>query len=255
MIRVDSADFSYNGKMILNSVSLKIEDEEFLGILGPNGAGKSTLLRLLCGVLKPNQGQVFLEEKPLESYSIKDVARAIAALPAETFYPYDFSVEEIVKMGRTPHLGFWTGADLRDLEIVSQSLEMVGIPHLKDRNINSLSSGERQMVFLAQAMAQEPRTLLLDEPTVHLDIHHQLQIFKLLKEWNQKRKLTVAVISHDLNIASQFCGKLLLMHERRVIVEGPPKEVITEQNLQQVYGIQTKIIDNPVTGLPTILCQ
>ena len=156
---------------------------------------------------------------------------------------------------RAPHLGFWSEGNERDLMVVEVALDAVGIRDLAPRSIHSLSSGERQMVLLAQAMAQEPEVLLLDEPTVHLDIRHQVRLFRLLKEWNETGNLTVLVISHDLNIAAQFCGRLVLMKDGRLEKDGKPREVITEENLKNVYGIQARVIANPATGSPAILFE
>lgn len=255
MIELDRVGFSYNGKRVLESVSLRVEAEEFVGVLGPNGAGKSTLLKLMSKWIAPLEGRVLLRGIPLSEIPVRELAREMAVLPAETFLAYDFTVMEIVKMGRAPHLGFWSEGGSRDLEIVRGALEAVGIEHLAQRRIRSLSSGERQMAFLAQAMAQEPRILLLDEPTVHLDIQHQIRIFKLLKEWNERRKLTVLVISHDLNIASHFCKRLVLIHHGAVVSDGGPKEVITPENIRTVYGIDATVVSNPQTGLPALLFE
>lgn len=255
MLDVRAVEFSYNGKKTLQSVSLRVEAGDFIGVIGPNGSGKSTLLRLMSKILTPQKGEVLLFGKRLENYGVTELAKTMAVLPAETHFAYDFSVLDIVKMGRAPHLGFWSEAGPADLGIVRAALEAVSIPHLEARNIHALSSGERQMVFLAQALAQEPRILLLDEPTVHLDIRHQLDIFRLLKEWNEKRNLTTVVISHDLNVASQFCKKLVLLSQGEIAVQGTPKEVITEDHIRKVYGIDARIMAHPATGSPTVLSQ
>lgn len=255
MLNLKSVCFSYNGEKVLDSVSLDVNAREFLGIIGPNGAGKSTLLRIMSNILHPSEGEVFFDHRKIETMTVKEIARNIAVLPAETLFSYDFTVLEIVKMGRAPHLNFWSDGGEQDLKIVRGSLEAVGIQHLSQRNIHSLSSGEKQRVFLAQAMTQQPKVLLLDEPTVHLDIQHQIQILKLLKVWNQTGKLTVVLISHDLNLASQFCGRLVLFNHGSIVSDGTPKEVITEKNIQLVYGIKTKVIDSPSTGLPTVIFE
>lgn len=255
MIAIDSLKFSYNGKPTLDNVTLRIKEGEFAGIIGPNGAGKSTLIRMLSKMLEPASGSITLRGKPLGDISIRELAQDMAVLPAETFFAYDFTVREIVKMGRAPHLGFWSEGGALDDGIVERALEACGIAKLAERNIHSLSSGERQMVFLAQALAQEPKILLLDEPTVHLDIQHQIQVFRHLREWNEKRNMTVLVISHDLNVASQFCRRLILFHEGAIVTDGAPKEVLTEDNIQRVYGLRTKVIASPQTGLPAILFE
>ncbi len=252
-IFLDQVGFAYDGKRVLDRLTAKIPSRDFAGIIGPNGAGKSTLLRLMCRIFKSDTGQVTLQGRSIDEYSQKDLAKILAVLPAETFISYDFTVEEIVRMGRSPHLNFWSEGGEKDEKIVETSIKAVGISHLSDRSIHSLSSGERQMVFLAQAMAQQPKILLLDEPTVHLDIRHQLQIFQILKDWNASDDLTIVVISHDINVASLYCKRLILMHEGKIKMEGTPKEVITEKNINEVYGISTKVVTDPETGIPSIL--
>ena len=253
LLRAESINFAYNGRTVLNNLSLEISEGEFLGILGPNGAGKSTLLRVLTHILRPISGRVTLRGRPLDQFPVKERARHLAVLPAEMVFAYDFTVREIVKMGRAPHLGLWSEGGPEDLKIVEDSLSTVGLSSLADRNIHALSSGERQLVFLAQALAQRPGILFLDEPTVHLDVSHQIRVFKLLREWNREKGLTVLVISHDLNVAAQFCRRLVLLHEGKVVTDGEPAAVITEENLRKVYGIEARVSAPPETQLPVIL--
>lgn len=252
MFELKEVTFSYNGRKVIDSLSLKINAGEMVGLIGPNGAGKSTLLRLLSKILSPEKGAVYFQNRRMDHISTKELAREMAVLPSETFIAYDFSVLEIVKMGRAPHLSFWSEGDERDLSIVQSALQAVGIEHLAERNIHSLSSGERQMAFLAQALAQEPRAILLDEPTVHLDLPHQLAIFSLLKKWNQEKELTIVLVSHDLNLASQFCGRIVLLHGGKIIKDGVPEEVVTKENLKEVYGVELTVMANPHSGLPTL---
>lgn len=252
LLKAEGVEFSYGGKRVLRGLSLEIQEREFLGVIGPNGTGKSTLLKVLTRILKPAAGRISFLGSPIEEFSVKSLARQMAVLPAETYFAYDFTVLEIVRMGRAPYLHFWSEGGERDIEIVRSALRAAGIEHLAERNIHSLSSGERQMVFLAQAMAQQPRILLLDEPTVHLDIRHQLGIFKILEEWNHGG-MTIAVILHDLNLAARFCRRLVLMREGEILRDGTPKEVITEENLKQSYGIPLKVLAGPETGAPAVI--
>ncbi len=252
-ILLDQVSFAYNGNGVLRDLTVKIASGDFVGIIGPNGAGKSTLLRIMCRILKSSTGQVTMHGRPIEAYSQKELAKFMAVLPAETFISYDFTVEEIVRMGRAPHLNFWSEGTTQDLQIVETSIKAAGISHLSKRSIHSLSSGERQMVFLAQAMAQQPKILLLDEPTVHLDIRHQLKIFQILRDWNAGDDLTIVVISHDINVASLYCKRIILMECGLIKQEGTPKEVITENNINEAYGINAKVVADPETGIPAIL--
>lgn len=254
-ILLDKIEFAYNGKPVLKDLNLTIQTGDFVGILGPNGAGKSTLLRLMSHVLKPCSGRLCLDGKPLSHYDPRILARQMAVLPAEIFFTYDFTVQEIVKMGRAPYLPFWSEGGQKDLTIVENAMKATGVWEFRSRNLHALSSGERQMVFLAQAMTQEPKILLLDEPTVHLDIRHQIEIFQILKDWNHSGNITVVIVSHDINIASQFCRRLILMKDGKIVSDGPPQEVITEKNIREVYKIQTKIFASPETGLPAIFFE
>jgi iron complex transport system ATP-binding protein len=252
LLEAKSVAFGYGPCEVLDGVSLSIREGDFLGVIGPNGAGKSTLLKLLTRAASPDRGSVEFLGRNLSEYSVKEIARLMAVLPAEMHFSYDFTVREVVKMGRAPYLPFWSEGTEKDLEIVHRAIAASGIEALADRSVRTLSSGERQMAFLAQAMAQQPRILLLDEPTVHLDIRHQVEIFRILEQWNEGG-LTVAVILHDLNVAARFCKRLVLMRQGRILRDGPPKEVLTEENLTQLYGIPMKVLPGSGSGAPAVL--
>lgn len=252
ILEVRKLSFSYNGSEVLRDISFSARESEFIGILGPNGSGKSTLLRNISGVDTPLSGEILLNGKRIHEYGKREIAKTMAMLPPETFLPYDFTVMNIVLMGRSPHLDWWQDYQETDREAAAHALELVGVSDLAGRSINSLSSGERQRVFLAQAIAQQPRILLLDEPTSHLDINHQMETFELLLKFTSEKKLTVIVVSHDLNLACQYCEKIILMKDGRVLACGSPGDTITGENISRAYSPDINVALNPETGIPEV---
>ena len=240
MIKLESIVFGYSEKFILEDLSLRIESGEFTALLGPNGAGKSTLMRLMAGLLQPLSGNIFLEEKNIAKISRKEFAKMVAFLPSVIQCPYHFSVEEIVRMGRAPHLSFAKSLTAQDEASVQKALRLTGAIDWVKRSIHSLSSGQQQIVFLAQALAQEASVLLLDEPTLHLDIHHQLHFCKLLKQWNKETGSTIAAVFHDLNLAAQFCSRFVLMSEGKIVAAGASENVLSADQIETVYKIKTQ---------------
>jgi iron complex transport system ATP-binding protein len=237
---------------VLREVELQLEPGELLGIIGPNGSGKSTLLRIGAGVLHPTRGEVSLLGRPLARLSRREVARTLGYLPQLIHSDFDFTVEEVVTMGRFPHLrglGF-PGPD--DLACVDRALKLTGLEPLRSRRISRLSGGERQRVHLAAMIAQEPQIMLLDEPTTALDIQHQVLFFRLLRRLITEGTAVVVVI-HDLNLAAQFCTRLALLDRGAVIHSGPPEEVITTQRLRSVYGSVLAVHHDPRSGAPIVL--
>lgn len=252
MIKVNNLTFAYGQNLILENITFEVAKKEFLGIIGPNGSGKSTLLRLLANLLKPSKGNIRISDALIHDYSIKELAKIMAVVPEETLITFPFTVEDLVLMGRTPHLSFLESAKSEDLKIIERVSRQTDIKHLSHRLINELSSGERQRVFIAQALAQEPRILLLDEPTAHLDINHQMEIFNLLKDLQTANGLTIVVVSHDLNLAALYCQKLLLLNKTRIFARGTPEEVITTENLKSVYQANVLVHKDPTTFKPQI---
>ncbi|MFH1619673.1 MAG: ABC transporter ATP-binding protein [bacterium] len=252
LIEVQNLSFTYNGHDVLRQVSFSLEKSRFLGILGPNGSGKSTLLKNISGILPPRSGRVLLKNRPISDYTVKERARTASFLPSETFIPYDFTVLDIVMMGRSPLIKWWQDYAQADKKASLEALELAGVGGLERRSINSLSSGERQRVFLAQALAQEPEILLLDEPTSHLDISHQVDIFALLAKLTAEKGLAVIAVSHDITLTSQYCEKILLLKEGAVSAFGTPAETITAANIKKVYGVDAEISLYSTTGLPEI---
>lgn len=245
---VEKLDFSYGCETILKEISFQVEEGGFVAIVGPNGSGKSTLLKNLSAALTPMSGQVFLEGASLFQVPPKELAKKMAVVPQETGVQFPFTVMETVLMGRMPHQKRFQGDSEGDLARVKEALERTNTWHLRDRSIMELSGGERQRVIVARALAQEPQILLLDEPTAHLDLQHQMELLHLLKALNEESKVTVLAVLHDLNLAAQFSKYVLLLHNTHIFAAGSPEEVLTAGNIRQVYGMEVVIAPNHLTG-------
>ena len=228
-ISAEDIGVSYGVNEILKEVSIYAKNKEFVGLIGPNGSGKSTLLKCMYRVLKPHRGCVMLDGTPLDKMSYKHSAQSIAVVAQHNSYQFDFSVKEVVLMGRAPHKKIMERDDARDYRMVEEALEQV-----------TLSGGEQQRVLLARALAQQTKCLILDEPTNHLDITHQLQLLKIIKN------LDVTVISaiHDLNLASMFCDRLYALKDGVVVAKGTPKEVLTTEFIREVYHVESEIVED-----------
>jgi iron complex transport system ATP-binding protein len=254
-LRVDNVHFAYPGSLpVLAGLSLDVPAGGFLGIVGPNGAGKSTLLHLMTGALRPGRGGVELFGRPLPAWKRREIAGKIAVVPQSEPWSFPFRVMEIVLMGRTPHLrGLLATETDADREAAWRALEATGIAGLADRTLDRLSGGERQLVLVARALAQDPDILLLDEPTASLDLAHQQQVFRLLVRLNRERGLTVAAVTHDLNLAALYCDDMAVLHEGRIVVRGAPAEILQDALLSRVYraGLWTGTspAGTPIVGL------
>ena len=244
--------FRYDHDWVLDDVNLSIQSDSFLGLIGPNGSGKTTLLKILAGLLIPALGELELEGRQLKNWSNRERARTLAFVPQESHFLYPYTVMDVILMGRAPYsplMGFDRSVDI---DIAGRALGRVGLSHLSDRMIQTLSGGERQMVIIARALAQEPKVLLLDEPTAYLDLSHQIDIYQILFELNKNEGLTVVVVSHDVNLAALYCKNLILLKKGKIHASGPPKEVLTTALIQQVYGCETLIDPHPTTGRPRV---
>ena len=229
--------YSIGQKKILNGISLKVEGRKFHTILGPNGCGKTTLLKTIYRQIKPDSGRIFLNGSPLKNLSLKATAKGMAVLSQFNQLQFDTTVEEIVLLGRIPHLSFLQKERERDYTLVQDALVKVDMLEKKTRLYSSLSGGEKQRVLLARALAQEPTLLLLDEPTNHLDIKYQLDLLAIVKEL----KINVLAVLHDIQLACRYSDYLYLMKEGKILYQGTPKETITPESLQTVYGVQSQV--------------
>ena len=246
-VRVDRLRFSYNGKSVLEDLDLPVREGEFLGLVGPNGSGKTTLLKNIGGVLKPDGGSVYLDGKELSRIPIKEVATKVAALQQETTVGFDFTVREVVEMGRFPHLDRFERHGDGDMRAVEKAIEVTDLRDFTDRCVNQLSGGEKQRVFLALALAQEPDLLLLDEPTASLDINYQIKIMETVKSL-QSEGLTVVAAIHDLNLAAQYADRVALLCDGNVKVLGDPCDVLTRENIAEVFGVEVEVENSETKG-------
>jgi|Deesub1362A_J573_1020465.scaffolds.fasta_scaffold00391_30 iron complex transport system ATP-binding protein len=236
----------YERRVVLEGVNFSVKGGELVALVGPNGAGKSTLLRRLSGALR-GPGTVLIDGKALSDFSPKELARTLTMLEQEVACEFDFRVEELVALGRDPYRPRLRGLSQRDKEAVWRAMEALGIEGLAERRFSQLSGGERRKVLLATVLAQEPEVLLLDEPTVHLDIQYQLQIMALLCELTQGGRAVVCAL-HDLNLAAAFADRLVLLAEGKVVAQGTPEEVLTPGRLREVFGVEARVRRNPATG-------
>ncbi|MFC1624118.1 ABC transporter ATP-binding protein [Candidatus Omnitrophota bacterium] len=252
LLKVDRLFGGYGKESILKEISFCVEKGDFLGIIGPNGSGKSTLLRLMSRVLSPQDGAISFESKDIAKKRLKELCRKIAFVPQETLISFSFSVWEIVLMGRIPHLGRLQLEGKSDFIIAEKSLSLTDSLQLKQKKIDQLSAGERQRVIISKALAQEPILLLLDEPTSHLDIGHQVEILDLLKKLNRGTNLTIVMVLHDLNLASEYCNNIILLNEGRIFKKGTPSDILTYQNIETVYKTIVVVDKNPLSSKPYV---
>ncbi|GAA0324259.1 ATP-binding cassette domain-containing protein [Bacillus carboniphilus] len=249
MLNVYNVAFAYDKKPVVQDISFSVNAGEFIGILGPNGSGKTTLLKLISKGLPLHAGEVRINDQSIHTYSSVELAKVMAVLPQSTETSFSYSVRETIELGRYPfQKGLFPQWSKEDEEAVRQAILATSVESFQEKELNSLSGGEKQRVFLAQALAQEPSLFLLDEPTNHLDLAHQKGLMDLLKKWSVEKNLTVLSVFHDLNLASLYCDRLILMDQGEIISLGTPWEVLEEHRIQHVY--KTNIKKQPHTSFP-----
>lgn len=251
-ISANAIKLSFNRSNILKGIDFELHDKEFLGIIGPNGSGKSTLLKCIYRILKPDSGVIYLDGRRLDEFSYRETALKMAVVAQHSNYNFDFTVLNIVLMGRTPYKKLLDGDSTEDIDIACSALKKVGLSGMEDRLFSTLSGGEQQRVILARALTQDTECLLLDEPTNHLDIKYQLQIMDVAKT---TRKTVIAVI-HDLNIAAMYCDRIIVMNEGEIVALGIPKDVLTVERIYELYGVRSLVTNKPwgiqIQFLPSI---
>ena len=253
LLVAEELEFSYHQAPVLEGLDLVLGRGEAVALIGPNGSGKTTLLNLLCRLLRPQSGVVKLAGQNLTRFSRRELAQRIAVVPQELKVPFSFTAWEMAMLGRTPYSRGPFGNGTRDEEVVEEVMELTGVLPLADRLFGELSGGERQKVILTMALAQEPEILLLDEPVVHLDISHQIEILELIKRLNRQRGLTVLATMHDLNLAALYFDRLILLNEGQVVVQGAPSEVLQEERIRQVFGATVHIQEHPTRPTPQVI--
>jgi len=252
-ISIKELNWCYGEDKVLDAISLTLNKNGFYGIIGPNGSGKTTLLKNITRSLMTKKGTVFLNEKDITEFSNKELAKKISYVPQNTNLEFGFSVMDIVLMGRSPYLKRFQAESTHDIEIAKNAMYITNTWHLKEKNIGMVSGGERQRVIIARALAQQTDIMLLDEPVSQLDIQHQIEILEILKKLTEEKKLTVIMSLHDLNLAAQYCDKLILMDKGKIFKKGAPHEIIEEENIRMVYGMKTFVMKNPLTGKPHLI--
>jgi len=247
-LRINNIACRYDAANVLENIDFSAKGGDFIGVVGPNASGKSTLLKSISKVLKPHTGVVLLNERDVYTFKSAEIAKNLAVVPQESVISFAFTALEVVLMGRTPHLNRFEMESTQDLIIAQKSMELTNTWYLAERPIDTLSGGEKQRIIIARALTQEPRVLLLDEPTDHLDINHQIEILDLIKRLSKEKEMVVVGVFHDLNIASQYCDRLILLHKGRIFAAGGAGDVLTGENIEKVYGVKVTVKQDDVSG-------
>ena len=244
ILQAQGVQFAYpGGAAVLRGVDLSARQGELLCILGPNGSGKTTLLKCLLSVLRPSAGRVIIAGKDLRRYSAMDLARIVSYVPQAPKVAFAFTVEQIVMMGRTPHMGKLGLASDLDYRVARAAMEMTGVTEFAHRDLDTLSGGEQQTIMITRALAQQPRVMLLDEPTNHLDVKHQLDIYRLMAKLAHEWGMAVVCVSHDVNMAARYADRLLLLSAGQCAAAGTPAEVVRQDVLEAVYNVRIRLVD------------
>jgi iron complex transport system ATP-binding protein len=251
-VELNDLDLFYRDDRILDKVSFSVAEGEFFIIIGPNGSGKTSLLKAISGVNPLSGGAVKILNKDLNSYSRKELACTVAVVTQHLSSNFSFTVRELVLMGRSPHLGLMGFETKNDLQIAERAMEATGVSHLAGRRMSQLSGGEQQRVMIARAVCQEPRVLLLDEPTASLDLAHQVNIMDLMEKLRDEQGMTIIMVAHDLNLAALYADRLLLLKQGRVLSLGKSREVLTFQTLERAFGCVLLVDESPLDKVPRV---
>jgi iron complex transport system ATP-binding protein len=252
ILDIDSLSYTYDEKPVLDAISLSVNRGEIIGILGPNGCGKTTLLKNLNRNLHPHGGCIMVDGTDIENITKKQIAQSLAVVPQTNEIRFAFTVRDIVAMGRMPFQESFRGESSQDLAIIDRAIEQTGLTPLADRFINTVSGGERQRAIIARAIAQTPKIILMDEPTLHLDINMQFEVLDLVSGLSRKNNLTVVIVSHDLPMVTRYCDRVVLIHDHKIFAVGTPEDVLTPNNMRTVFNVDAELEDDPRTGKKTV---
>jgi len=250
MLKINRLSMEYEGKRILDNISFEIEKSKITTIIGPNGCGKSTILKALSKSKKMERGEIFLESKNIQDIEEKHLAKIMSILPQSPKVPDDFSARDLVGYGRYPHMTWMGRLRKQDYEIIDWAIRETKIESLQHRQVSTLSGGERQRAWIAMALAQQPKLLLLDEPTTYLDICNQFEVLELVERLNKEMKMTVVMVLHDLNQAARYSDKIIVVKDEKIYKEGKPEEIINKTLLEEVFNIRVKIFKDKENNCP-----
>lgn len=249
MISTDNLQVCYGNTVIIDSLNLTLPKGKITALIGPNGCGKSTLLKTLARINKPTAGKVLLNDKPLATYGDKPLARKMSLLPQVLVTPEGISVKQLVEYGRTPYVSHWGRLDERDKEHVKRAMQETGVTDLAQQAVESLSGGQQQRAWIAMVLAQNTDLVMLDEPTTYLDLSHQVELMKLMRQMNEQGK-TIVVVLHDLNQACRYCDHLIVLKQGSLVAQGAPKEIFNETLLKNVFSLEAKVVQDPIANTP-----
>ncbi|MCP4352332.1 MAG: heme ABC transporter ATP-binding protein [Desulfobacterales bacterium] len=252
-LKIEDLSYSYGKDNVLKDISFSVQKGEFFIIIGPNGSGKTTLLKTINSIIRPMKGRIEIYGHSYRTYTRKAVAQVIAFVPQEVPADFPFTVREVVLMGRTPHLGVLGLESEKDKEIAEEAMSFTHVSHIFHRKLSQLSGGERQRVFIARAVCQEPRIILLDEPTASLDLAHQVRVMDLMEKLKNEKNITVIMISHDVNLAAMYGDRLLLLRQGQIMSMGRPENVLTFETLEKAYGCVLMVKKSPLGDFPQVI--
>lgn len=253
MLEIKNIDLSYQKKKVIKGLSVKFSSGEFCALLGPNGAGKSTLLKALIRYLPIENGQIFYKGRDYYKWSRQQLAKEIAIIPQDYQFQFDYTVKELILMGRFPYLNYLQNYSKEDMKIVEMILTQLDLNHMEDKLYSCLSGGERRRVLIARALAQKTDILLMDEAFANLDINHQLEIMQLLWKINKNQQKLIILVSHNINLASEYCDRIIMLKKGEIIADGKPSQIIKPQNLELLYSSHIEVIKNPITHKPNLI--